>query len=361
MKLYFINSQEDSNEILNTTRKKRIKRIKGNKNTNDIKSIVKKLRQNNMLGNDKILFKDKKKSKTKFFPPKKIKGININNIKNENNINNNNKDNDGEANNKTKVKKKKNKQNKFTPLNNRKKTIKKMSIFRKVEPIKLNYSEINSLKYEDALIKDKRTYIQYYLSLIRTKHIILFIFYADDYNSKIIKVSILIFNLSSYIAVNSLFFSDSTMHKIYTDHGSFNFIYQLPQIIYSAIISGVLNAFIKLLGISEQNVLKLKEKNGLIKNINEIFNKLYMILKIKFIFFCVVSFALLSLFCYYVTCFCGIYRNTQTHLLKDSLFSFITSLITPFGIYLIPGIFRRFGLKKKNKILYGFSKILQII
>ena len=86
-----------------------------------------------------------------------------------------------------------------------------------------------------------------------------------------------------------------------------------------------------------------------------------MLLKIKFILFYIINFVFLFLFCYYVTCFCGIYRNTQTHLLKDSLFSFITSLITPFGIYLIPGIFRRFGLKRKNKILYGFSKILQMI
>ena len=40
----------------------------------------------------------------------------------------------------------------------------------------------------------------------------------------------------------------------------------------------------------------MKKKNGLIKNINEKFNKLYMILKIKFIFFYAISFALLSLF-----------------------------------------------------------------
>ena len=84
-------------------------------------------------------------------------------------------------------------------------------------------------------------------------------------------------------------------------------------------------------------------------------------LRIKFTFFYILSISLLFLYLYYVTCFCGIYRNTQIHLLKDSLFSFITSLITPFGIYLLPGIFRIWALKQKSEVLYRFSKILRMI
>ena len=91
------------------------------------------------------------------------------------------------------------------------------------------------------------------------------------------------------------------------------------------------------------------------------YNKLIKILEIKYTFFYIISFLLLFLYWYYVTCFCGIYRNTQIHLLKDSLFSFITSLITPFGIYLLPGIFRIWALKQKSEVLFRFSKILQMI
>ena len=61
--------------------------------------------------------------------------------------------------------------------------------------------------------------------------------------------------------------------------------------------------------------------------------------------------------------FGAIYRNTQIHLLKDTLVSFGLSLIYPFCIYLIPGFFRIPALsdpKKKNECLYKFSKILQI-
>ena len=150
------------------------------------------------------------------------------------------------------------------------------------------------------------------------------------------------------------------MHKIYTEQGEFDVIYQLPLIIYSTIISNILNFVINVLGLSEQNILKIKNSNIISKYVNKKFNKLFRVIRIKLISFYIIDFLILLLFWYYVTCFCGIYRNTQIHLLKDSLFSFITSLLTPIGIYLIPGIFRIWGLRR-SKILYGFSKILQMI
>ena len=55
-----------------------------------------------------------------------------------------------------------------------------------------------------------------------------------------------------------------------------------------------------------------------------------------------------------------IYKNTQLHLLKDTLMSFGLSLIIPFVIYLLPGLFRIPSLSnKRKKCLYNFSKFLQ--
>ena len=62
--------------------------------------------------------------------------------------------------------------------------------------------------------------------------------------------------------------------------------------------------------------------------------------------------------------FGAIYRTTQMHLLKDTLISFGLSLLYPFIIYLFPGIFRIPALsdpKAKRKLLYNFSKLLQLI
>ena len=59
-----------------------------------------------------------------------------------------------------------------------------------------------------------------------------------------------------------------------------------------------------------------------------------------------------------------IYRNTQDHLLKDTLISFGLSCFYPIVIYLIPGIFRIPSLsnpKNKRICLYNFSKLLQML
>ena len=72
----------------------------------------------------------------------------------------------------------------------------------------------------------------------------------------------------------------------------------------------------------------------------------------------------LLFFWYYISMFGIIYRNTQYHLLKDTLISFGISFFYPFGINLIPGIFRIPSLsnpKKKRTCLYNFSKILQLL
>jgi len=49
---------------------------------------------------------------------------------------------------------------------------------------KYNDYEINSLSYREALKKDKRKYFEYYFSLLRKKHTLIFTFYtSNDYNS----------------------------------------------------------------------------------------------------------------------------------------------------------------------------------
>ena len=223
-------------------------------------------------------------------------------------------------------------------------------------------NELNNLEYIEALKYDKRTYFQYYKSLLRTKHILIFAFIpSNDYNSTIIKICLFLFSFALYYTINALFFNDSTIHKIYKDEGIYNFIYQLPQIIYSTIISSAINTIIKFFSLSEKNILKVKREK---ENINLIDskNKLIKILRIKFSLFFKISFAFLILFWYYLASFCAIYINTKIHLLKDTLISFGLSLLYPFGIYLLPGIFRVYSLKNKDRnCFYIISKLIQDI
>ena len=250
--------------------------------------------------------------------------------------------------------------------NNNKNIIEKKKdiIINKNKILKYNDYELNILDYKEALKIDKRTFFQYYISLIKRKQILIFTFYTrDDYNSKIIKISLFLITFSLYLSINSLFFTESTIHKIYEDNGSFNFIYQIPQIIYSTLICSLFNILFRILSLSEKNIIEVKTSKQK-KHLTMRISKIIKCLIIKFIFFYIFSFLLLLVFWYYLMSFCAVYKNSQIHLITDTLISYLISLLTPFGLCLLPGIFRIPSLNSSNKnrkCLYDFSKILELV
>ena len=132
-----------------------------------------------------------------------------------------------------------------------------------------NEDEINTLPYELALQYDRRTFCQYYISLLRTKHNFIFSFcYNKDYNSKIIKIDLFFIGFSIYYTLNALFYTDDTMHNIYESKGSFDIEYQLPKIVYSSLISMFLNTIMKLLALSNNSILEFKQNKDK-KDVNE--------------------------------------------------------------------------------------------
>ena len=228
----------------------------------------------------------------------------------------------------------------------------------------LNYidSELNILIYEEAKRLDKRTYFEYYCSLLKLKHLLLFSFYPNnDYNSKIIKIFLFFFFFSLYFFINCLFFNDGMMHQIFEDDGTFNFIYSLPQIIYSSIISTAITNLMKYLSLSEKDLIEIKNvKNLLIIKTKEL--QTIKCLKIKFALFFCLSFIFLILFWLYLGSFCAVYKNTQVYLIKDTMISFGLSLCYPFVINLFPGVLRILSFKKNNgKCLYLLSRMIQLI
>ena len=126
---------------------------------------------------------------------------------------------------------------------------------------KYNDYEMNNLIYEEALKLDKRTYFQYYFSLLKRKQLLIFTFYTStDYNSRYIKLCLFFFSFALYLTINTLFFANSAMHQIYQDKGSFSFLYNLPKIFYSTMISAVINIIITYLSLTEKDITKIRVK-----------------------------------------------------------------------------------------------------
>ena len=227
---------------------------------------------------------------------------------------------------------------------------------------KLNDEEMNYLPYNEAILLDKRTYCEYYFSLLKKKHIILFTFIAkNDYNLLNIKLCLFILAISLYFAISALFYTDKTMHKVYQNKGKYDFIFQLPKIFYSSFITFIINTIIKTFALSEKNIIYLKQfkdKKKLNQNIKEVLK----CLAIKFNIFFISGLIFLCIFWYYISVFCSVYVNTQIILIKNTIISFGISLLYPFILNLLPGIFRFPSLKsRKSPYIYNFSKIISLI
>ena len=233
---------------------------------------------------------------------------------------------------------------------------------KKHKKLMINDYEINIMSYKDAIKFDKRGYCDYYCSLLKRGQLILFSFVTkSDYNIRSVKISIFILFFALSYTVNTLFFTDDTMHNIVEVEGKFNILYQLPNILCSSLISFILNAIILNLALSEESLIELKNHK---KDKSKIIKRFKKILIIKLILFFVVGFILLIVSWYYVSCFCLVYKNTQLYLLKDTLINFAISCATPFILCLFPGIFRIPSLKGKNPnkpLLYKFSKFIEFI
>ena len=153
------------------------------------------------------------------------------------------------------------------------------------------------------------------------------------------------------------------MHKIYENKGWFDLEYQIIKIIYSSLISIVINKILSVLALSNSAIINFKENRDK-REVDSRKEELEKKLNKKFALYFILSSMLLLAFWYYIAMFGAVYKNTQMHLLKDTLLSFILSLLYPFIIYLFPGIFRIPALsnpKVKRRCLYNFSKLLQAL
>ena len=125
--------------------------------------------------------------------------------------------------------------------------------------------------------------------------------------------------------------------------------------ILSSLISGFIDGLIQAFALTDSNLISFKHntnrKNILIKK-----KETLKAIKIKIALFFIITLPLLVAFWFYLACFCAVYKNTQLHLIKDTVISFGTSM------NILPGIFRICALKAKKKdkeCMFKFSKLLQ--
>ena len=104
--------------------------------------------------------------------------------------------------------------------------------------------------------------MEIYWSILKREHLIIFTFiYRNDHNISLVKYSRLIFFICTDMALNVFFFADETMHKMFLDYGRYNFIQQIPQIIYSTITSQLIEIFLCYLSLTDKYFYQIKIKH----------------------------------------------------------------------------------------------------
>ena len=161
------------------------------------------------------------------------------------------------------------------------------------------------------------------------------------------------------MAFNVFFFSDESMHKLYTSGGENDFVGQIAQMVYSTIISQLLQIYVEYLIMTDSQYYYLKE----LKKNNKLNKKLSLsiikCIKNKLITFYISTTIFFLFFWYTASAFCAVYANTQRIFVADSYMSSLMGLTYPFALYFISAGLRFLSLKlkgkKKLKILYSLS------
>ena len=221
--------------------------------------------------------------------------------------------------------------------------------------------ELNEMEYEEAAKNDKRSLMRIYFSLLKRENKILFTFFVhNDYNLFYIKIWRFVFLIASDMAMNALFFTDETMHKLYLTYGKYDFVQQIPQIVYSTVISQIIEVFLCYLSLTDTPFYEIKRIKLSGKNIETI-KKILKCINTKLVVFYILTLIFYIGFWYIIVIFCAVYENTQITYLKDCLFSFLLSIILPFFVYIIPACFRVCAIrdeKVSSSCLYKLSDII---
>ena len=216
----------------------------------------------------------------------------------------------------------------------------------------------------DALLLDKRDYLTTYLSFMKREQLIWFTFITrDDYNIFYVKISRFLLLLRTEMIMNALFFADKTIHKLYIEHGTYNFGQSLPGIIYSILITHALEILLCYLTMTDIHIYEIKSMKKSEQTTDRI-NNILKIIRIKLIIFFSFGILLFLFYWYCISAFCAVYQKTQGFLILNSFFSFLFELIDPFIFYALFTLLRKISFKYQNKNgmvwLYKISKFFPI-
>ena len=238
-------------------------------------------------------------------------------------------------------------------IENKKIDLKEMNNNDKMNKYSNNYSDLQEMSYEQAIIYDKRSFLRMYWSFLAESQVILGTFCLTDYlHLYIINLSFLVFTFQINFFLNALFYTDEYISDAYHNEGVLDFFSGLPKSIYSFVATLIVTNILRMLTNSKNEFIKIIKRRDKINKYEEVVNMKLKKLRIKLIVYFILIYLMDIFFLYYVTAFCAVYRNSQKYWFIGCLESFGLDFLISVIICIFLTIFRYLSIRKRIKCLF---------
>ena len=225
-------------------------------------------------------------------------------------------------------------------------------------------TSLDDLDYDEAINRENRNFCRIFLDKLIVSQMIVNLFYHNNWIiPKSIKFIFFIVRIDLYIVVNALFYNEEYITDLYYSEEEEKFFSFVPRslnrIIYTSIVSSVLDFIISLLFPTEHKIKKIIIRKR--KNIKEMKRKLLISMRNiinNYWIFIIISYILTVISWYYISCFNNAYPYLKMEWIKSSIFILILiQLISIVGCFLF-SLLRFISIKCKSDKIFRISNYL---
>ena len=222
----------------------------------------------------------------------------------------------------------------------------------------------DDMEFDDALVKDKRSFGETFVENLKDNQIIVNTFIAEDpLKVRSIKIILFILNIMLYFVVNGLFFSEEVISELYNiddeKENFFSFISRsVERLIYTTLVGIIVGIITDFFFIDEKKIKGIfrRDKDDR-KNIKENIANLFREIKIRNISFIIMVSILLIISSIYLLCFNYVYPYSQMEWIKSSIVIIIIMQVLSFLRCLLETCLRFLSFKTKSEKIYKMAKI----
>ena len=226
-------------------------------------------------------------------------------------------------------------------------------------------TSLDEMEYDDAIIKDQRSFCEYFKECLKEKQMIAFTFISwDPLKIRIIKIMLFILNIILYFVVIGLFYSEEYISTLYNlNDEEENFFSYIPRSIdkyvYTALVGGVIGYIIDCFFVEERKLKGIfKREMDNIENLKSEITEFIINLKKRYLSFIILVFIILLFAFFYFLCFNYVYPKTQVEWVKSSITIFIIMQILSVLKCFLETCLRFMSFYCNSEKLYKLSKFL---